>query len=103
MLSKFQYPLFLAFFLFLTSCAVVEDKPLDSKAVLEADTYSAWRLTGNEKATVASNRAVTLLLAQADELISIENFEQASDKLERLVRIEPQFAQAWSRLAWIAL
>lgn len=103
MLSKFQSFLFLAVALLLASCAVIEEKQPDSKTILEADTYSAWRLTGNEKATVASNRAVTLLLAQADELISIENYEQASDKLERLVRIEPQFAQAWSRLAWIAL
>ena len=31
------------------------------------------------------------------------DFVRSSDKLERLVRIEPKFAQAWSRLAWIAL
>ena len=30
-------------------------------------------------------------------------FDKSSDKLERLVRIEPKFAQAWSRLAWMAL
>lgn len=103
MLSKFQYFLLVSVVLFLTSCAVVEEKQPDSQTILETDTYAAWRLTGHEKAVAASNRAVTLLLTQADELIAKKNFEQAGDKLERLVRIEPHFAQAWSRLAWMAL
>ncbi len=57
----------------------------------------------NEQRIIASNRAVGLLLKQADELMVESDFVRSSDKLERLVRIEPKFAQAWSRLAWIAL
>ncbi len=52
---------------------------------------------------ISTNRAVGQLLQQADDLMVQANLEQAGDKLERLVRIEPKFAQAWSRLSWIAL
>ena len=82
---------------------MIEEKQVDSQLVLETNELAAWRLSGSEKRTVSSNRAVGLLLKQADDLMAEANFEQSSDKLERLVRIEPRFAQAWSRLAWIAL
>jgi Tfp pilus assembly protein PilF len=60
-------------------------------------------LSDSERRSVSSNRAVAQLLTQADNLIAEEHFAQATDKLERLVRIEPRFAQAWSRLSWMAL
>lgn len=64
---------------------------------------NAWRLSSSEQHIIASNRAVGLLLKQADELMADADFAKSSDKLERLVRIEPRFAQAWSRLSWMAL
>lgn len=82
---------------------MIEEKQVDSQLVLETNELAAWRLSGSEKRTVSSNRAVGHLLQQADDLMAEANFEQSADKLERLVRIEPRFAQAWSRLAWIAL
>jgi len=57
----------------------------------------------SEQRLASSNRAIAQLLQQADELLTEADFEKSSDKLERLVRIEPRFAQAWSRLSWIAL
>lgn len=47
--------------------------------------------------------AVVDLIKQADTLSSERAFEPAVDKLERLLRIEPTYALAWSRLSWIAL
>ncbi|MDT8451796.1 MAG: hypothetical protein RQ936_03495 [Gammaproteobacteria bacterium] len=97
------------FFIFLmavllASCAVIDQKqPDEPQQIIETSTHSAWRLSDSERRSVSSNRAVAQLLTQADNLIAVENFAQATDKLERLVRIEPQFAQAWSRLAWMAL
>lgn len=71
--------------------------------MLDSNELNAWRLSSSERQVASSNRAVGQLLQQADELMAAANFAQAGDKLERLVRIEPQFAQAWSRLAWMAL
>lgn len=87
----------------LSSCAAIDEKQPDSLIVQNANELSAWRLSISEQRTASSNRAVALLLQQADDLMADFNFEKSSDKLERLVRIEPQFAQAWSRLAWLAL
>ena len=87
----------------LASCSVIDEKPSDSKSVLENRAMNAWRLSSSEQRIIASNRAVGLLLKQADELMADADFAKSSDKLERLVRIEPRFAQAWSRLSWMAL
>jgi len=103
MLSRLQLLLFLPVFLWLVACTIVEDKPVEPETLTETNTYSAWQLSDAERRSASSNRAVSLLLAQADELIAAENFDQAGDKLERLVRIEPKSAQAWSRLAWMSL
>ena len=103
MLFRFQFVFILPLILFISSCAVIDDKQRETQNIIQAEGRSAWQLSGAEQRAVSSNRAVQLLLTQADELMSVDNFEQAGDKLERLVRIEPQFAQAWSRLAWMAL
>lgn len=98
-----QLFLLLPVLLMLASCAVIDEKQLDSKTILKTKGYTAWSLSATEQRMASSNNAVSLLLAQADELINIEKLEQASDKLERLLRIDPRFSQAWSRLSWIAL
>lgn len=81
---------------------MIDEKPI-ADALLETNQLHAWRLSAGEKRIATSNRAVSQLLQQADEMMGAANYQQAGDKLERLVRIEPQFAQAWSRLAWLAL
>ena len=95
----FLFPVFLLLF----SCTVVEKKHPETPSIQETNELAAWNLSSNEQRITSSNRAVAQLLQQADDLMAKSNFEMSSDKLERLVRIEPQFAQAWSRLAWMAL
>ncbi|MCW8922309.1 MAG: hypothetical protein OQK69_01580 [Gammaproteobacteria bacterium] len=103
MLTRVQFYFLFPVVLLLASCSIIEEKQPDSRLVRETEELSAWRLSASEKRMVSSNHAVGLLLKQADDLMAEANFEQAGDKLERLVRIEPKFAQAWSRLAWMAL
>ncbi|MGD2160866.1 MAG: hypothetical protein PVG94_06790, partial [Gammaproteobacteria bacterium] len=40
---------------------------------------------------------------QADGQIAMNNWDVASEKLERALRISPDYAPAWSRLSHIAL
>ena len=47
--------------------------------------------------------AIKNLLDEVDRLIENQAFDAASDKLERILRIKPQYAPAWSRLSWLAL
>lgn len=47
--------------------------------------------------------AVDDLMKQADGQIAANNWELASEKLERALRISPDYAPAWSRLSQIAL
>ena len=93
----------------LTSC--VGDK-VDPFVVEEQDVaiqksgkqkFAAWNPEEFSKRAQETNRAVKALLKQADVFILYNALEQASDKLERLLRIEPTYAPAWSRLSWIAL
>ena len=100
MLFKVLFPLVA---LLLISCSAIEEKQVDTQSILETNELSAWQLSASEARTVSANRAVGQLLQQADILMAEANFKQSADKLERLVRIEPRFAQAWSRLSWMAL
>ncbi|UCB54644.1 MAG: hypothetical protein JSW45_12020 [Thiotrichales bacterium] len=47
--------------------------------------------------------AVDDLINQADSQIAMSNYDVASEKLERALRISPDYAPAWSRLSQIAL
>ena len=99
--SSFCFLLVIPFML--ASCAGVGDKTQAFEQPVEttgAQKYSAW---SQENSSAAGNKAVKDLLQQADALIAKNQMELASEKLERLLRIEPSYAQAWSRLAWIAL
>ncbi len=87
---------------FLVSCAST-DKP-DQIAVEPAQSeagnykYAAWRpdISGEYE-------AINVLLDEADVLIKNTAFDAATDKLERVLRIKPEYAPAWSRLSWLAL
>ena len=85
---------------FLVSCStmekpVSEDLTLDQTGVYKFD---AWRLNIS-----AEYGSVNFLLKEADGLIEDRAFNAATDKLERALRIRPAYAQAWSRLSWLAL
>ncbi len=47
--------------------------------------------------------AVDDLVNQADAQIAMSNWDVASEKLERALRISPDYAPAWSRMSQIAL
>lgn len=90
----------------LLSCSGIEQKQvMDDAGVYETgiQLFPAWKPLETSRSSATANMAIRELLAQADVLISQDAMEQASDKLERLLRIEPAYAQAWSRLSWIAL
>lgn len=94
------------FSLVLASCAGVDDKAQDFQlpvGITGMQKFSAWKQDKSLAGSTVVNKAVQVLLQQADVLIANNQREQASDKLERLLRIESSYAQAWSRLAWIAL
>lgn len=94
----------------LASCAATDKRAGDSYSSTLAEQiginhdedghykYDAWRLKiSNEY------EAINVLLDEADVLIENRAFNAAADKLERVLRIKPEYAPAWSRLSWIAL
>ena len=60
--------------------------------------YEAWRLN-----QTGQFEAINVLLDETDVLIESHAFNAAADKLERVLRIMPDYAPAWSRLSWLAL
>ena len=60
--------------------------------------YEAWRLNASQEF-----EAINVLLDEADVLIANQSINAAADKLERILRIKPDYAPAWSRLSWLAL
>ena len=60
--------------------------------------YDAWRPDSS-----GEYEAINVLLDEADVLIKNHTFDAAADKLERALRIKPEYAPAWSRLSWLAL
>ncbi|MFV2004659.1 MAG: hypothetical protein ACC650_05595 [Gammaproteobacteria bacterium] len=80
----------------LVSCATpglqVEEQPAGNYK------YDAWRLDSS-----GDYEAINVLLDEADRLIDKNELNAAADKLERVLRIKPEYAPAWSRLSWVAL
>jgi Tfp pilus assembly protein PilF len=52
---------------------------------------------------IRANPAVAGLMQQADALIENNDLDLAEDKIERALRISPNYAPGWSRLSRIAL
>lgn len=69
--------------------------------------FEEWSVTtislGNSGSQVAAPAAVVKLSRQADAQIAASAWQAASDTLERLLRIAPDYAPGWSRMAWLAL
>lgn len=95
------------FFLFLSilllaSCVSIkygeestEQAPVSSSVATKAK-FDAW-------SAMSDVPAVIRLVQQTDELIEQNANQQAADKLERLLRIAPDYAPGWSRLAWLSM
>jgi len=87
---------------FLASCASTEKRDGIAGEPAQSETgnykYDAWRPD-----TSGEYEAINVLLDEADVLIEKKSFDAATDKLERVLRIKPEYAPAWSRLSWLAL
>lgn len=87
---------------FLASCASTEKRDSIAAEPAQSETgnykYDAWRPD-----TSGEYEAINVLLDEADALIAKQAFDAATDKLERVLRIKPEYAPAWSRLSWLAL
>lgn len=81
---------------------IVSEQPIELQ-VTGNQKFAAWIPENKPGKSTGVNLAVLALLKQSDKLIMENELEQAADKLERLLRIEPTYAPAWSRLSWIAL
>jgi len=81
------------------SCTPSGYQKTDTEAVptLAMATETWQQATGN------ALPAVEDLMKQADEQIAVRNWDVASEKLERALRMSPDYAPAWSRLSRIAL
>ena len=84
----------------LSSCASTEKQvSLDGQGDESASyKYDAWRLVDDR-----DFEAINVLLNDADLLIEQQAYDAATDKIERVLRIKPDYAPAWSRLSWLAL
>ncbi len=91
--------LFITFFL--VSCASYNKQVLHDDGIVDVPgnyQYAAWRPVSSAK-----YGAINQLLTEVDTLIENKHFDTATDKLERVLRIQPKYAAAWSRLSWLAL
>lgn len=88
------------FTVMLASCASTEKHTMSDSVVDETGNYKyeAWRLDNS-----GEFEAINVLLDEADMLIENHAYNAAADKLERALRIKPEYAPAWSRLSWLAL
>ena len=84
----------------LASCASTEKHSITEETVGDVGNYryDAWRLDNS-----GEYEAINVLLDEADMLIDNNAYNAAADKLERALRIKPEYAPAWSRLSWLAL
>ena len=97
-LFRFVSSIFLL--LLLVSCASTEKHSITEEAVVISGNYryQAWRLDDS-----GQFEAINVLLDEADLLIENQSYDAAADKIERALRIKPEYAPAWSRLSWLAL
>jgi len=84
----------------LASCAYTDKRSSGDGIAEDAGSfkYAAWR----PESSVEFD-AINVLLNEVDELIDNRAYNAAADKLERVLRIKPEYAPAWSRLSWLAL
>ena len=81
------------------------DGSLDDSLIIRPDSssFSAYKYSAWQPDTSGQYEAIYALLAETDLLIEEGAYDAASDKLERALRIKPNYAPAWSRLSWLAL
>lgn len=69
----------------------------------EADLPGSYKYQAWAPSAKVEYEAINNLLRDADRLINDSAFDEAADKLERVLRIKPDYAPAWSRLSWVTM
>jgi hypothetical protein len=91
----------------LASCTYTEKQPEPDGGIQVEGSVPATRTNYKYPAWNVNNAhelgAINVLLDESDQLIESNFLNEAADKLERVLRIKPRYAPAWSRLSWIAL
>lgn len=99
MLRPFIFAVIAAIALALMSCAPAGYQRTDTGEVPSlAMATETW-----QQSSAVALPAVEDLMLQADGQIVHNNWDLAAEKLERALRISPDYAPAWSRLSQIAL
>lgn len=99
MITLFRLFVFTCFSMLLVSCTTPGEKQSESDLFIPGSSkYTAWKLDDLDE-----YEAINALILEVDELIMGNSFDAAEDKLERVLRIKPKYAPAWSRLSWLAL
>ncbi len=83
------------------SCASTQTQTVDDNidsSEAGSHKFDAWRLNRS-----AEFESINVLLREVDGHIELDAYDAATDKLERILRIKPQYAPAWSRLSWLSL
>ena len=98
MLRQFYLLLVTAITVIQFSCAPVSDEVVRPEAEQPGSLAMVWQ-------QVAGNPlpAVQGLMRQADAEMEMRNWDIASEKIERALRISSDYAPAWSRLSYIAM
>lgn len=89
--------------LVLLSCAPAGYQKTETGDVTDQASALAMATQTWQQSSGKALPAVDDLIMQADAQIAMNNWELASEKLERALRISPDYAPAWSRLSQIAL
>ena len=100
-ISPFFRLVTLVFFsVLIISCASTDKHSLSDNIVDDSGSYKydAWKPVKS-----GDYQAINVLLDEADALMDNQAYNAAADKLERALRIKPEYAPAWSRLSWLAL
>jgi len=82
-----------------TSEIIPESKPTRGLeyASITNGLFAVWNDSALRDTDVAD------LVNQADKMIQFKQWADAQGKLERTLRLSPQYAPAWSRLSWLSL
>ena len=89
----------------LFACAPSPYQRPDAEPGVEGGESTILAMAGQTWSGYSANTlpAVDELMKQADTLLAANNFDAASEKIERALRIDSDYAPAWSRLSSIAL
>lgn len=105
----------LAMLVLLTACAALEVdvkpeaeiSPAAGALATKTARFPEWSVVtislGNSGDQGTAPAAVVKLIGQADAEIAASAWQAASSSLERLLRIAPDYAPGWSRMAWLGL